>query len=233
MQRILVVDDADLNRELLRSILEDKYIIDTAEDGRQALQVLQMHERETAAVLLDLHMPQMDGFAVIAQMKQKNYMDRIPVLVISSEQTAEVETSCLELGVSDFIHKPFDSSIVRNRVRNTIELFARQDDIRVLIKKDYIQNPKKNGYRSLHLILSVPIFLSNEKKHMKVEIQFRTIAMDFWASLEHKLKYKREVEDAEEIVTQLKDCADSIERLDYQMQSLRDRIDMGKKADTI
>lgn len=79
MQRILVVDDADLNRELLRSILEDKYIIDTAEDGRQALQVLQMHERETAAVLLDLHMPQMDGFAVIAQMdyQMQSLRDRI------------------------------------------------------------------------------------------------------------------------------------------------------------
>lgn len=65
--------------------------------------------------------------------------------------------------------------------------------------KDYIRTPKENGYRSLHLILDIPIFLSNEKKHMKVEVQFRTIAMDFWASLEHKLKYKKHIDEADEI----------------------------------
>ena len=106
-------------------------------------------------------------------------------------------------------------------------LLEKQDDIILLEKKDYIKNPKPNGYRSLHLILDIPIFLSNEKKHMKVEVQFRTIAMDFWASLEHKLKYKKNVENSEEIVEQLKRCADSIEKLDYQMQEIRDGIDRG------
>ncbi len=105
------------------------------------------------------------------------------------------------------------------------ELFTGQDDITVLRVKDYIRNPKPNGYRSLHLILSVPIFLSGGKKQMNVEIQFRTIAMDFWASVEHKLKYKKDVEDADEIVGQLKICADSIETLDYRMQEIRNRID--------
>ena len=104
-------------------------------------------------------------------------------------------------------------------------LLEKQDDIILLEKKDYIKNPKPNGYRSLHLILDIPIFLSNEKKHMKVEVQFRTIAMDFWASLEHKLKYKKNVENSEMIVEQLKKCADSIEKLDYQMQEIRDGID--------
>ncbi|MGN0381645.1 MAG: GTP pyrophosphokinase family protein [Suilimivivens sp.] len=106
-------------------------------------------------------------------------------------------------------------------------LLEKQDDIILLEKKDYIKNPKPNGYRSLHLILDIPIFLSNEKKHMKVEVQFRTIAMDFWASLEHKLKYKKNVENSEIIVEQLKKCADSIEKLDYQMQEIRDGIDRG------
>ncbi len=106
-------------------------------------------------------------------------------------------------------------------------LLEKQDDIILLEKKDYIKNPKPNGYRSLHLILDIPIFLSNEKKHMKVEVQFRTIAMDFWASLEHKLKYKKNVENSEMIVEQLKKCADSIEKLDYQMQEIRDGIDRG------
>ncbi len=104
-------------------------------------------------------------------------------------------------------------------------LLINQDDIILLKQKDYIKNPKENGYRSLHLIISIPIFLSNEKKFRKVEVQFRTIAMDFWASLEHKLKYKKYVENAEEIVEQLRICADSIEILDYQMQDIRDKID--------
>lgn len=357
MQKILVVDDVTVNRELLREMLEESYEIEMAENGHQALRKLLEYKAELSAVLLDLQMPEMDGYAVIDAMKGNGWLEQIPVLVISGENAAEVESRCLEIGVSDFIHKPFDGSIVKNRVKNTIDLFAyknsleeqvevqrqtlrqqdriiriqaeklkeaepfnrlmmeyrfaimeietrlkvlneefsreykrnpfesiksrlkspesiyeklerkgypitvenirehltdvaglrvicsfpddiyrladlviRQDDILLLRKKDYIQNPKDNGYRSLHLILSVPIFLSNEKKYMKAEVQFRTIAMDFWASLEHKLKYKKDVNNAEEIVTQLKVCADSIEMLDHQMQDLRNKIDMDGKA---
>lgn len=108
------------------------------------------------------------------------------------------------------------------------DLLTGQDDIILMRKKDYIKNPKPNGYRSLHLILSVPIFLSNEKKYMSVEVQFRTIAMDFWASLEHKLRYKKVVNDTGEIMEQLKLCADSIEVLDYQMQEIRNQIDRSR-----
>lgn len=352
MQRILVVDDIEVNREILRQILKDEYIVETAEDGMQALEKIQAYGNGLAAILLDLQMPETDGFAVIRKMQDMDRMDTIPVLVISSEDSVDVENLCFELGVSDFIHKPFESSIVKNRVRNAVELFfckkqleqkiekqterlrkqyeiiqiqaerlretapfndlmmnyrcaimevetklkvlneefsqeynrnpfesiksrlktpqsiyeklkrkgfaptvgnirdnltdvagvrvicsfpddiyrlaelfVSQDDIILIRKKDYIKNPKPNGYRSLHLILDIPIFLSNEKRYMKVEVQFRTIAMDFWASLEHKLKYKRDVENAEEIVAQLKTCADSIENLDYQMQDIRNKID--------
>ena len=96
----------------------------------------------------------------------------------------------------------------------TAKMLTDQDDIRVIQVKDYIINPKPNGYRSLHLILEVPIFLSNEKKNMKVEVQFRTIAMDFWASLEHKLKYKKNIENAEEISKELQRCAEASSQLD-------------------
>ena len=107
----------------------------------------------------------------------------------------------------------------------TAKMLTDQDDIRVIQVKDYIINPKPNGYRSLHLILEVPIFLSNEKKNMKVEVQFRTIAMDFWASLEHKLKYKKNIENAEEISKELQRCAEASSQLDLRMQALRDRIE--------
>ncbi len=353
MQRILVVDDGEINRELLRNILEEDYEVSLAADGEEAVERLKEYQGQTAAVLLDLHMPKMDGFAVISRLKEKGWLRRIPVLVISSEDDAQIETRCLEMGVLDFIHKPFEASIVKNRVKNTVELFAyknkleqkveeqeetlqkqyeiikrqaeklresepfnrlmmeyrsaimevetrlkvlngefsqmykrnpfesiksrlktptsiyeklarkgypvtvesirehlsdvaglrvicsfpddiyrladflaKQDDFILLRKKDYIKKPKYNGYRSLHLILSVPIFLSDQKKYIMTEVQFRTIAMDFWASLEHKLKYKKDVANTEEIEWQLKACADSIERLDYQMQDIRDKIDL-------
>lgn len=105
------------------------------------------------------------------------------------------------------------------------ELLSKQDDITVLKRKDYIKNPKENGYRSLHLILEIPIFLSNEKKYMKVEVQFRTIAMDFWASVEHKLKYKKNIKNPEMIAEQLKNCANTIADVDFRMQAIRHDID--------
>lgn len=105
------------------------------------------------------------------------------------------------------------------------KLLIRQDDIIVIDRKDYIKYPKPNGYRSLHLILDIPIFLSSEKKHVKVEVQFRTIAMDFWASLEHKLKYKKNVKDAVLIANELADCAKIISDTDYRMQEIRNSIE--------
>ena len=113
------------------------------------------------------------------------------------------------------------------------ETLTSQDDINVVQIKDYISNPKPNGYRSLHLIVEVPIFLSNEKKYMKVEVQFRTIAMDFWASLEHQLKYKKKIENPEQIAVELKKCADVISEVDIRMQDIRYMIDeVQKKHDT-
>ncbi len=110
-------------------------------------------------------------------------------------------------------------------IYSLVDMLARQDDITVLKVKDYISNPKPNGYRSLHLIVEVPIFLSDRKENMVAEVQFRTIAMDFWASLEHKLKYKKNIETPEEIVNELKQCADEISRLDNRMQAIHKRIE--------
>jgi putative GTP pyrophosphokinase len=105
------------------------------------------------------------------------------------------------------------------------ECLQNQDDITVLQKKDYIKKPKKSGYRSLHLIIQIPIFLTDRKEYMKVEVQFRTIAMDFWASLEHKMKYKKNIENQDVIVDDLKFSADLINQLDRRMQQIRERID--------
>lgn len=106
------------------------------------------------------------------------------------------------------------------------DLLTDQDDINVVCIKDYIRNPKPNGYRSLHLIIEIPIFLSKEKKYKKVEVQFRTIAMDFWASLDHKLKYKKDNLKHPEIIAQeLKKCADMSTAMDYKMQEIRHMLE--------
>lgn len=105
------------------------------------------------------------------------------------------------------------------------DLLVQQDDVLLLARKDYIENPKPNGYRSLHMIFDIPIFLSEGKKHMKVEVQFRTIAMDFWASVDHKLKYKKQISNPEEVVSRLKKCADSLADMDDEMEAIRQSID--------
>lgn len=101
-----------------------------------------------------------------------------------------------------------------------------QDDIRLIEQKDYIKNPKDNGYRSLHLIIEVPIFLQNEKRFMKVEVQLRTIAMEFWANLEHKLCYKKSLSPEISQLTseELSQCAEMSAQLDLKMQHVRDII---------
>ncbi len=103
-------------------------------------------------------------------------------------------------------------------------LLTNQDDIKLIRQTDYIKSPKPNGYRSLHLIVEVPIFLADATEHVPVEIQIRTIAMDFWASLEHKLKYKSDSEISNDLRLRLKNCAESIADLDCEMQAIYKEI---------
>ena len=104
--------------------------------------------------------------------------------------------------------------------------FLKQDDIVLIEKKDYIKNPKPSGYRSLHLIVQVPIFLQKNKKMVNVEVQFRTIAMDFWASLEHKLRYKKDIpeDQAQQLQEELLACATQSAQLDERMQEIRNQL---------
>ncbi|MDY4575967.1 MAG: GTP pyrophosphokinase family protein [Intestinibacter sp.] len=106
------------------------------------------------------------------------------------------------------------------------DCLLQQDDIKLIQVKDYIKNPKPNGYRSLHLIIEVPIFLKDEKKNMRVEVQLRTIAMDFWASLDHKLSYKKDIpkEEAELLRQELLECAEISANLDVRMEEIKNRI---------
>lgn len=106
------------------------------------------------------------------------------------------------------------------------DMLIRQDDVKVIAVKDYIQNSKPNGYRSYHMIIEIPVFFSDSKKPIRVEVQIRTIAMDFWASLDHQLKYKKSfIDDNGEISEELKQCAEVIAGTDVKMLEIRKKIE--------
>ena len=109
-------------------------------------------------------------------------------------------------------------------IYDVADMLLKQDDVRLIARKDYIQNPKENGYRSLHLIIETPVYFSTGKELIRVEIQIRTVAMDFWASLEHQIRYKNNSPEVRKIAGELKECADTIAQTDVKMQQLRLRI---------
>ena len=152
--------------------------------------------------------------SIVKKLKRHGYASTIDNMVRYVNDIAGIRVIC-----------SFTSDIYR-----IADMIREQRDIKVIAVKDYITFPKASGYKSYHMIVTVPVYLSDRNVDTKVEIQIRTVAMDFWASLEHKLKYKKNVKNATQIVAQLKACADSIEMLDYQMQDLRNKIDMDGRS---
>lgn len=122
--KILIVDDMKINQDILTNILKEEYEIIEASNGMEAWKVIIKERKSLSAVLLDLVMPEMDGFQVIENMKQNNLLDTIPVLAISGENQADSEKRCLELGVADFISKPFHGLVVKKRVENIVNYYA-------------------------------------------------------------------------------------------------------------
>ncbi len=111
------------------------------------------------------------------------------------------------------------------------EMLQSQKDITVIESKDYIKNPKPNGYKSLHLIIQIPIFMSDRVEDVYVEIQIRTIAMDFWASLEHKIYYKYDKEVPSHLIDELKEAADSVSELDDKMEKIHRKVNQYKEKE--
>lgn len=136
----------------------------------------------------------------------------------------ELSTASIEQNLNDVAGVRVICSFLDD-VYMLAEALLMQDDITLIARKDYITHPKANGYRSLHLIVAVPIFLAHEKRMMRVEIQLRTIAMDFWASLEHQMKYKKEVSMSQSLARELGDCADVSALLDQRMNEIRKRLE--------
>ena len=147
--------------------------------------------------------------SMLEKLKRKNYEVSINSAVKNLQDIAGIRVIC---------------SYVQD-VYTIANLLVSQDDVHLVRMADYIREPKPNGYRSLHLIVSIPVFFAEQKKDVTVEVQIRTIAMDFWASLEHQIKYKKDIPGQEEVVGRLKDCADVIARTDEQMLELRKKIE--------
>jgi len=167
--------------------------------------------------------------------RDRNPIETLKTRLKSPESIMEkLRKKDLEFSAENVEKKIFDVAGVRvicpfiDDIYMLCECLLNQDDIKLIRMKDYIKNPKPNGYRSLHLIVEVPIFLQNEKKPMKVEVQLRTIAMDFWASLEHQLRYKKNLPEQvlEEMSFELRECANISSSLDYRMEVIKNRLDL-------
>ncbi len=148
-----------------------------------------------------------------------------PESIIEKLHRKELEFSaaCIERELSDIAGVRVVCAFPED-IYELADCFLKQDDIKLITKKDYILHPKENGYRSLHLIVETPIFLHDEKRPMRVEVQLRTIAMDFWASLEHRIYYKKGQNNSE-LRRELKECAEISAALDIRMQDIRSQLD--------
>ena len=147
----------------------------------------------------------------------------------------KLEKQGLEVSLDSIVTNLTDIAGVRvicnyvSDVYKIADLLIKQSDIKLIAKKDYIKHPKENGYRSLHLVVEVPIFLAEKVQPTTVEIQIRTIAMDFWASLEHHLRYKADNEVPDGVRDELIECAKTISNLDYKMQGIHEELNKPKK----
>lgn len=143
-EKVLIVDDIELNREILAVALGDEYEVLQASDGVQTIEILKTDSEGITAMLLDLIMPNVDGYAVLDYMREHGLLERIPVIVISAESARDVEVKCLEMGVTDFIRKPFDSVTVRRRVKNTDELFMYKNHLEDKVRLQTRELEEKN-----------------------------------------------------------------------------------------
>lgn len=144
-KQILIVDDSEMNRAILADILEDEFEIIEAEDGQSAIMILQKKHIEISLMLLDIVMPEMDGFEVLEIMNQNNWVEEVPVVMISAESSPSAIEKAYELGATDFISRPFDSSIVYRRVNNTLMLYEKQNKLVGMVAEQIYENEKRSN----------------------------------------------------------------------------------------
>ena len=199
---------------VLRSAILNSNVIDVIQDNKRPFDELMSKYR---CAIMEIE----TKFKVLNEQYSLQY-DRNPI------ETIKTRLKSMEENLDDIAGVRVICSFQED-IYTLAKCLLDQDDIELLETKDYIKNPKPSGYRSLHLIVRVPIFLQNEKCLMKVEVQLRTIAMDFWASLEHKLRYKKEIPEFEKdsLQKELFECAQMINTLDQRMEAVKNRLAAG------
>ena len=167
---------------------------------------------------------------------RKVHNDRDPIEYILSRVKSEksmkekLERKGFKVTLDNALNKIYDAAGIRiicayiEDVYTVVDMLKQFSDLKIILEKDYIKNPKENGYRSYHLVFEVPLDIGGEIHPVNIEIQIRTIAMDFWSNLEHQMKYKKDIKNQEMIVSELKNCADEIASIDIKMQSIRRMI---------
>ena len=172
-QQILIVDDSEMNREILTEMLQDDFRILEAENGEEALKMLKQYDTGISLMLLDIVMPVMNGFEVLAAMAREHWMDDIPVIMISSEGSEEYIRRAYEMGIADYIRRPFDAKIVYQRVFNTIKLYAKQRRLISLVA-DQIYEKEKNNRMMVGILSQIVEFRNGESGPHVLHIQTLT-----------------------------------------------------------
>ena len=171
------------------------------------------------------------NFKSLSLLKVGNILSYIFSRVKSEESMKEkLKRKGFEVTLENALTKIYDAAGIRiicsyiDDVYSVVEMLKKYNDLKLIKEKDYIKNPKENGYRSYHLVFEVPLDIAGEIHPVFIEIQIRTIAMDFWSNLEHQMKYKHNIKNPELIVSELKQCADEIATTDIKMQAIRKMI---------
>ena len=172
-QQILIVDDSEMNREILTEMLQDDFRILEAENGEEALKMLKQYGTGISLMLLDIVMPVMNGFEVLAAMAREHWMDDIPVIMISSEGSEDYIRRAYEMGIADYIRRPFDAKIVYQRVFNTIKLYAKQRRLISLVA-DQIYEKEKNNRMMVGILSQIVEFRNGESGPHVLHIQTLT-----------------------------------------------------------
>ncbi len=145
MQKVLIVDDYELNRDLLTEMLADEYLVMQAENGARAIEILGSRRNEFSCVLLDLNMAVVNGYEVLSYMKEKNWLTTLPVIIISSEEKLDCIKKAYSLGAIDYINRPFDIEIVKRRVSTTIALYSKQRTLAKMVVDQLNENDRSNN----------------------------------------------------------------------------------------
>lgn len=168
-QKILIVDDSEMNREILKAILGEGYKYTEAEDGAQALRMLRQ-DMNIDLMLLDINMPKVDGFTVLEHMNQFHWIDEVPVIMISAADDRESIKRSYSLGVSDYIRRPFDSYIVQRRVKNTLTLYANQKRLMGMVS-DQIYRNQRDSNVMIGILSHIVEFRNSESAQHVLQVQ--------------------------------------------------------------